>query len=98
MDPYSERAREEARNGNTTETAETQEKIDRATAMLVALHGQRLVQWDRVIERLAEDVGGRLGRVLAEINRDSGDGSENAWNLNLLELEREVLRRWEAQA
>ncbi|ESZ92750.1 hypothetical protein SBOR_6862 [Sclerotinia borealis F-4128] len=47
-----------------------QEMIDRNVQEMVEFHEEKKRKWDVVMERLAEDVGGYLGRVLKEVVRE----------------------------
>ncbi|KAI9648167.1 hypothetical protein NHQ30_002799 [Ciborinia camelliae] len=93
--------RDVVRARNTGEIQKTQEMIDKKVEEMVELHGTKKREWDLGVRRLAEDVGGRLGRMVLEVLGDMdgngvgivGSEMNNADIMNLEGLLVEVAKR-----
>ncbi|KAJ8065855.1 hypothetical protein OCU04_004959 [Sclerotinia nivalis] len=87
------------RAGNTAAAQECQDNIDQNVHKMVDIHKEKKREWDIVIGRLGEDVGGLLGRTLTDVARELG-GSGAAADGNDMNLEKvlaEVVKRMHSE-
>ncbi|KAF7853061.1 hypothetical protein EAF04_010800 [Stromatinia cepivora] len=87
------------RAGNATAAQECQDIIDQNIHTLVDIHKEKKREWDIVIGRLGEDVGGLLGRTLTDVARGMS-GSDAAATRNDMNLEKvlvEVVKRMHSE-
>ncbi|KAG4027449.1 hypothetical protein MFRU_030g00850 [Monilinia fructicola] len=63
--------REAVRAGDAARVQECQGDIDARVREVAEGYERRRREWDVLVERLAEDIGGRVGRVLLEVRGET---------------------------
>ncbi|KAF7958312.1 hypothetical protein EAE96_001863 [Botrytis aclada] len=66
--------RTETRAGNTNAAQAVQESLDQNVKLIVDAYERNKREWNKILTRLAEDIGGVLGRTLLEVARGAGLG------------------------
>ncbi|APA09282.1 predicted protein [Sclerotinia sclerotiorum 1980 UF-70] len=88
------------RAGKTAALQEHQDNIDENIHKMVDLHKEKKREWDIVIQRLGEDVGGILGRTLVDVVRELGGSRTNVaggHDMNLGKVLVEVAKRMDSE-
>ncbi|TGO39728.1 hypothetical protein BHYA_0049g00640 [Botrytis hyacinthi] len=87
--------RKEIRAGNTNSAQEYQDTLDQNVKIIVDTYERNKREWNKVMARLGEDIGGLLGKTLVEVARgmDKRGSSAAGSDMNLQRVLIQVARR-----
>ncbi|KAF7943925.1 uncharacterized protein EAE97_005995 [Botrytis byssoidea] len=87
--------RKETRAGNTNGAQECQDTLDQNVKIIVDTYERNKREWNKVMARLGEDIGGLLGKTLVEVARgmDRRGTSAAGSDMNLQRVLVQVARR-----
>lgn len=91
--------RKETRAGNTNGTQECQDTLDQNVKIIVDTYERNKREWNKVMARLGEDIGGLLGETLIEVARgmDKRGTSAAGSDMNLQRVLIQVARRMHSE-
>ncbi|TGO62136.1 hypothetical protein BOTNAR_0118g00130 [Botryotinia narcissicola] len=91
--------RKEIRAGNTNGAQECQDTLDQNVKIIVDTYERNKREWNKVMARLGEDIGGLLGKTLVEVARgmDKRGSSAAGRDMNLQRVLIQVARRMHSE-
>ncbi|KAF7903081.1 hypothetical protein EAF00_002983 [Botryotinia globosa] len=91
--------RKETRAGNTNGAQECQDTLDQNVKIIVDTYERDKREWNKVVARLGEDIGGLLGKTLVEVARgmDKRGTSAAGSDMNLQRVLIQVARRMHSE-
>ncbi|TGO10090.1 hypothetical protein BTUL_0144g00040 [Botrytis tulipae] len=91
--------RKETRAGNTNGAQECQDTLDQNVKIIVDTYERNKREWNKVMARLGEDIGGLLGKTLVEVARgmDKRGTSAAGSDMNLQRVLIQVARRMHSE-
>ncbi|KAF7859514.1 uncharacterized protein EAF02_010962 [Botrytis sinoallii] len=91
--------RKETRAGNTNGAQECQDTLDQNVKIIVDTHERYKREWNKVMARLGEDIGGLLGETLVEVAKGMGRRGSSAAgsDMNLQRVLIQVARRMHSE-
>ncbi|KAF7911467.1 uncharacterized protein EAF01_002974 [Botrytis porri] len=91
--------RKETRAGNTNGARECQDTLDENIKVIIDAYERNKREWNKVMARLGEDIGGILGKTLVDVAKglDERGTSPAGSDMNLQRVLVQVARRMHAE-